>query len=49
MRAREAGVYVYELERFATTKPAPNGLVLGYGMIDAARIDEAMRRITRCL
>jgi GntR family transcriptional regulator/MocR family aminotransferase len=48
-RAREAGVYVHPLEGFALAKPGQRGLALGYGMIEASRIDEAMRRIARCL
>jgi GntR family transcriptional regulator/MocR family aminotransferase len=48
-RAKEAGVLVHALDSFATVSPAPNGLVLGYGMIEAARIDEAVHRIARAL
>jgi GntR family transcriptional regulator/MocR family aminotransferase len=48
-KARVGGVVIDALETFAMLKPAPNGLVLGYGMIEPARIDEAVRRIARCL
>jgi DNA-binding transcriptional MocR family regulator len=42
-------VLVHALDSFATVSPAQNGLVLGYGMIEAARIDEAVHRIARAL
>lgn len=40
------GIQLYALERYALGKPAPNGLVLGYGMIPADRIDAAVERLT---
>lgn len=48
-KARAAGVTIDALETFAMQKPAANGLVLGFGMIDAARIDEAVQRIARAI
>lgn len=39
------GIQISALERYALGKPAPNGLVLGYGMIPSERIDAAVERL----
>jgi GntR family transcriptional regulator / MocR family aminotransferase len=44
-RASEAGVEVQELSRFAVDGPALAGLVLGYGAIPTARIEEGLGRL----
>ncbi|HEV8486794.1 MAG TPA: PLP-dependent aminotransferase family protein [Blastocatellia bacterium] len=48
-RASEAGVEVQTLSRFAVHAPAKPGLVLGYGAIPAAKIEEGLRRLRLCL
>ncbi len=45
MSAAADGIRLYTLERYALVKPPPNGLVLGYGMIPADRIDAAVGRL----
>jgi GntR family transcriptional regulator/MocR family aminotransferase len=47
-RASEAGVVVQELSRFGVDSPGPPGLLLGYGVIAAARIEEGLRRLRSC-
>ena len=47
-RASDAGVEVHTLSRFAVQAPAKPGLVLGYGAISAANIDEGLRRLRLC-
>jgi len=47
-RAFEAGVAVHSLSNFAITKPAPSGLVLGYGAIPAAKVEEGLRELRSC-
>jgi GntR family transcriptional regulator/MocR family aminotransferase len=47
-RASSAGVEVQELSRFAVSAQAPAGLVIGYGAIPTARIEEGLRRLRRC-
>jgi GntR family transcriptional regulator/MocR family aminotransferase len=47
-RAFAAGVAVQDLSRFAVDGPPQAGLVLGYGAIPTARIDEGLRRLRRC-
>jgi GntR family transcriptional regulator/MocR family aminotransferase len=44
-RASDAGVAVQELSRFAVDAPGRPGLVLGYGAIPTARIEEGLRRL----
>jgi GntR family transcriptional regulator/MocR family aminotransferase len=44
-RASEAGVQVQTLSKFAVQAPAKAGLVLGYGSIPAANIEEGLRRL----
>jgi GntR family transcriptional regulator/MocR family aminotransferase len=52
-RAAAAGLGIEALQRYRATPAARgtsvNGLALGYGLIDAARIDEAVRVLARCL
>ena len=48
-RATAAGIHLAPLAHYAAARPAPNGIALGYGLIDAERIDEAVRRLARCL
>jgi GntR family transcriptional regulator / MocR family aminotransferase len=47
-RASAAGVEVQTLSRFAVHAPAKSGLVLGYGAIPAAKIEEGLRRLRLC-
>jgi GntR family transcriptional regulator / MocR family aminotransferase len=47
-RAFEAGVAVQELAKFGVDAPSPVGLVLGYGAIPAAHIEEGLRRLRAC-
>ncbi|WP_244894053.1 PLP-dependent aminotransferase family protein [Planobispora rosea] len=48
-RAREAGVGVESLARYCGEAPAQEGLVIGYGAIPTALIDEGLRRLVTCL
>lgn len=47
-RASDAGVQVQTLSRFAVQAPAKTGLVLGYGAISAANIEEGLRQLRNC-
>jgi GntR family transcriptional regulator/MocR family aminotransferase len=47
-RASEAGVEVHELSRYAVDGRARPGLVLGYGAIPTAHIEEGLRRLRCC-
>jgi GntR family transcriptional regulator / MocR family aminotransferase len=47
-RALAAGVAVQELSKFGVHGPAPAGLVLGYGAIRTASIEEGLRRLRGC-
>lgn len=47
-RASDAGVEVQELSKLAFTAPARPGLVLGYGAIPTAHIEEGLRRLRYC-
>jgi GntR family transcriptional regulator/MocR family aminotransferase len=47
-RASEAGVEVQELSRFAVNPPGRPGLVMGYGAIPTARVEEGLRRLRSC-
>jgi GntR family transcriptional regulator/MocR family aminotransferase len=49
VRARTAGVGVASFPEIAAAAPDPPGVVFGYGMIDAHRIDEGLARLHRCL
>ena len=44
-RARAAGVAVDGLARYSGERPAQQGLVIGYGMIPAERVEEGLRRV----
>jgi GntR family transcriptional regulator / MocR family aminotransferase len=48
-RARAAGIGVASFPEIAAAAPDPPGIVFGYGMIDARRIDEGLARLHRCL
>ncbi len=48
-RARKDGVALYAVSQFATASAARPGLILGYGSIPTARIDEGLARLRRCL
>ena len=43
-----AGVAVQELSRFGVDAPGPPGLVLGYGAIPTARIEDGLQRLRSC-
>jgi GntR family transcriptional regulator/MocR family aminotransferase len=47
-RASDAGVAVQELSRFGVDSPGPPGLLLGYGAIATARIEDGLRRLRSC-
>jgi GntR family transcriptional regulator/MocR family aminotransferase len=47
-RASDAGVVVQELSRFGVDSPGPPGLLLGYGAIPTAHIEEGLRRLRAC-
>jgi len=47
-RAADVGVAIQNLSNFAIAKPAPPGLVLGYGAIPADQIEEGLRRLRGC-
>jgi len=47
-RVSDAGVELHELSRFAVDTPARPGLVLGYGAISTANIEEGLRRLRTC-
>jgi GntR family transcriptional regulator/MocR family aminotransferase len=46
--AAEAGVAVQELSGFGVDAPGPPGLLLGYGAIPTARIEDGLRRLKSC-
>lgn len=48
-RAKEAGVGLVALSRYYASTPARPGLVLGYGSLPTARIDEGLRRLSACV
>jgi GntR family transcriptional regulator/MocR family aminotransferase len=48
-RAQAAGIGVASFPEIATAAPGSPGIVFGYGMIDAHRIDEGLARLHRCL
>jgi len=48
-RAAAAGVAVHPLELFALERPAPAGLIFGYGAIRTDRIEAGMERLHRCM
>jgi GntR family transcriptional regulator/MocR family aminotransferase len=48
-RAAKLGVAVDPLDTYAATSTATRGLVLGFGQIEAARIDEAVRILVRAI
>jgi GntR family transcriptional regulator / MocR family aminotransferase len=47
-RAHDAGVRVYPLSRFCFERARETGLVIGYGVIPTAKIDEGLRRLRAC-
>jgi GntR family transcriptional regulator / MocR family aminotransferase len=47
-RASDAGVELRELSRFALEAPARDGLIVGYGAIAGADIEEGLRRLRHC-
>jgi len=47
-RASDAGVQVQTLARFAAQASPMSGLMLGYGAISAANIEEGLRRLRLC-
>lgn len=48
-RAAVDGVRLHSLDRYANENPAPNGLMLGYGMIRADQIDAAICRLAQTM
>jgi len=49
VRARAAGVGISSFSEIAVAAADPPGIVFGYGMIGADRIDEGLARLHRCL
>jgi GntR family transcriptional regulator/MocR family aminotransferase len=47
-RAADAGVELLDLSRFAVDRPAPAGLLVGYGAIPTAHIEEGLHRLRSC-
>jgi GntR family transcriptional regulator/MocR family aminotransferase len=47
-RASDAGVELHDLSRFSTDTPPRAGVVLGYGAIATAGIEEGLRRLRSC-
>jgi len=47
-RASDTGVAVQELSRLGVDSPGPPGLLLGYGAIPTARIEDGLRRLQSC-
>jgi len=48
-RADGAGIRVHSVDRFAISKPAPNAIALGFGMIPVGRIGVAIARLCELL
>jgi GntR family transcriptional regulator/MocR family aminotransferase len=48
-RAAAAGVAVHPLQLFALERPAPAGIILGYGAIPTDRIEAGMERLSRSM
>jgi GntR family transcriptional regulator/MocR family aminotransferase len=46
-RAEARGVMVQQISRFCMDTPARDGLVIGYGAIATAKVDEGLRRLGR--
>jgi GntR family transcriptional regulator/MocR family aminotransferase len=47
-KASDIGVAVQELSEFGVNSPGPPGLLLGYGAIPTARIEDGLRRLKSC-
>jgi GntR family transcriptional regulator/MocR family aminotransferase len=47
-RAHTAGVAIQPLSSLGVSRPAPPGILLGYGAIPASDIDEGISRLRRC-
>ena len=48
-KAREAGIALNTIERFATADRKANGLVFGYGAISSQQIGDGVRRLARLI
>lgn len=48
-RAAEQGIHLETLAGYALEQHAPEGIAFGFGRVEEARIDEAVRRIARLL
>jgi GntR family transcriptional regulator/MocR family aminotransferase len=48
-KAREAGIALNTIRRFAMTRRNPDGLVFGYGAIESGRIEEGVRCLARLM
>ncbi len=48
-RAAALGVALDTLDTYAAERAAPPGLVLGFGQVEATRIDEAVRRLVQAI
>ena len=47
-RATSVGIAMHELSTLSISRPARMGLVLGYGAIATARVEEGLRRLREC-
>jgi GntR family transcriptional regulator/MocR family aminotransferase len=47
-RAAARGVGIRTLSHFSDRQGAPDGLVVGYGAIPTARVEEGLRRLREC-
>jgi GntR family transcriptional regulator/MocR family aminotransferase len=48
-RAQRWGIFVHSLAEFSAMTPPRAGLVLGYGAIPTAKLEEGLRRLARCV
>ena len=47
-RASDTGVAVQDLSKFGVDSPGPPGLLMGYGAIPTARIEDGLQRLRSC-
>jgi len=48
-RARASGVALHALSRFYAEGPSASGLVIGYGAIPTAKVEEGLRQLVTCV
>jgi GntR family transcriptional regulator / MocR family aminotransferase len=47
-RAETSGIFVHTLADFSADTSPRKGLVLGYGAIPSAKVEDGLRRLARC-